>query len=491
MNEAGVEIIVFQDGENVSPEREAIDAAIKKTWTAYYSSVCPLRIELGSENLKKQSDAAVALPKLREIYVIRNPDIYFVARKGDVTAELGGVEITTHSPDGSNVDKRYPFLWAAGQWSVHAFVATPYMKQRSSGQQNCLPHRHASRNKTFLDDWDPNKTEGTSLRQILPVRELQVGAGHRLPASVADEMLGWDDIGAFFAHDAATKLLGKAEQAIASKELARIKTKLARLISASLANTTKTKRSSLIVQPSRWIQVYNCRPETGHWERGEGQFDSIDGRLMFTADELSEMAGSKRPSLEFWLPQMTSHHPWIVEQRSRNFGSKRLRNLLVVLAPLCTTKFADQLSNEDWVLLRQNRQVLLERLDWVEGVYRIADLVSNADVSRLARHGLINVEPSILSQVQAHLKDGHLYYATYRPYSEDWDEALFIGAKHLGKNCRVLVPRIPRRMLKRLSSKLSCQLIPAEDCTRSELMAIRQLERHNPKHRKERGRGGH
>ena len=55
-----------------------------------------------------------------------------------------------------------------------------------------------------------------------------------------------------------------------------------------MANATRqTEASSLLKLKDRWIQVYNTRPDSGHWERGEGQFDSIDGRIMFTLDEIS------------------------------------------------------------------------------------------------------------------------------------------------------------------------------------------------------------
>jgi len=485
-----VEITVFQDGENASPEREAIEAAIIKTWRKYYDKSASLRIRVGCVNLKEHPEAARSLPKLSKIYDVRNPDIYFVAKHGDKFTELGGVEITTHSPDGSNVDKRYPFLWAAGQWPINAFVATPYMKQRPNGQQNCLPHRHASRNRTFLDAWNPSEADQSILRQIIPIRELQLGAGRRLPESVAEALFSWNDLGEFFAHDAAAKLLGGPQQNAARRDLALQKAKLAMLVAACLANTTNTEPTSLIVQPRRWIQIYNTRPETGHWERGEGQFDSIDGRLMFTADGLAEIIPAQRPSLEFWLPQMTSQHPWIAAQRARNYGSKRLRNLLVVLASVCTTKFADELSSADWDLLRANRQVLLERLDWPEGVYKVADFARGGDISRIARQGLISPDHVVVGDIEAHLGDGRLYYASYRPYSETWGELLYEAVRGLPRDGRVLVTRIPRQLLSPLSARVRCSLVSAEDCTKSELMTIRQLDRdrHHPARRGGRAR---
>ena len=84
--------------------------------------------------------------------------------------------------------------------------------------------------------------------------------------------------------------------------------------------TRSTEASTLLKQPDRWIQVYNARPDSGHWERGEGQFDSIDGRLMFTIDEIYFLDAIQRPTIfEFWLPQLVSVHPWILEQQLRGF----------------------------------------------------------------------------------------------------------------------------------------------------------------------------
>ena len=464
MAELSVQITVFQDGENDGDGRTAIEAGIQRTWSEHYAEECKLIIIPGFVNLKQQPDAVKALPILRNIYAVRNPDLFFLATFGSKQAELGGVEITSHSPDGSNVDKRYPFLWAAGQWPVHAFVVTPYMKQRPNGQQNCLPHRHAKRNQRFVAEWNPSDPSGSVLRQILPLRDLQVGSGTRLPPGVNQALFDWKDLGAFFAHTAAAKLLGEQASRTASRELTLMKERLTNLVSLCLANTRDTEPSSLIMQPGKWTQVYNTRPETGHWERGEGQFDSIDGRIMFTADELSEIPKSKRPSFEFWVPQMTSVHPWIAEQRERGFGSKRLRNLLVVLAPFCTAKFSDQLSSADWDVLRDNPQVLLERLDWPPGLYRIADLVGKGTIDKIATRGLNSPDPKMIARIKELLSDSHLYYASYRPYGDNWAVKLKQSLKGLTSHSKILVPRIPKALLAPLVRTVPCTLVAAEQC---------------------------
>src|SRR5262245_4106636 len=59
-----------------------------------------LKFEAGA-NLKRISKMDVP-PLLRQISGVRNPDLYFATN--DHKTELGGIEITLHSPDGSNVE---------------------------------------------------------------------------------------------------------------------------------------------------------------------------------------------------------------------------------------------------------------------------------------------------------------------------------------------------------------------------------------------------
>ena len=70
---------------------------------------------------------------------------------------------------------------------------------------------------------------------------------------------------------------------------------------------------------------------------------------MFTLDEANLKGLNK--SLEFWMPQLSSKHPWIVEQVERDHGSKRLRNIVKVLKNHMTVKFSDDLTVDDLKIL--------------------------------------------------------------------------------------------------------------------------------------------
>jgi hypothetical protein len=245
-----------------------------------------------------------------------------------------------------------------------------------------------------------------------------------------------------------------------------------------MANAThETEASTLLKQPDRWIQVYNTRPDSGHWERGEGQFDSIDGRIMFTLDEISLLDPRDRPRrFEFWLPQLVSTHPWIVEQRTRGFGSKRLRNLLVELKNECTTRFADELTPDDWALLQANRSMLLERLDWEPSIYRVIDLVPAGQRAAVAKKGITNW-PKEITQIESLLSDATLYFSSHRAYVSGWQDDLLPMLKQIRKGNNVLIPRIPASLVAPLLAGIQCTVLPAESCTKLHLLTLRQLHR--------------
>lgn len=313
-------ISLYQDGENESPELTLILSSWSAVWRARYGAHGDLQFQ-PPLNLKDEKTRLTLPPRLKKIADVRNPDIYFVERSSGT--ELGGVEITDHSPDGSNVDKRYPYLWISRRAGAHAFVASPYSKERSSGQINRLPFRHSDRNIQFLDEWNPLKDPESTVRQMVPIRDPRL-SGRHAPEGLQKLLLDWDELGAFFAHTLAAKILGGEVAASAVRTLDEFRSRLQKLAEACRANASRTDASSLLIEPSnsvpRWIQVYNTRPDSGHWERGEGQFDSIDGRLMFTLDGISFLPQDQQPSvLEFWLPQLTSHHPWVKEQQERGY----------------------------------------------------------------------------------------------------------------------------------------------------------------------------
>lgn len=441
-----VQVSVFTDGENKPQGYEQIISGWKKAWVDKYPQVGELSFEPGP-NLKEVPGDNAAPAGLWRVVAVRNPDLFFV----DVDSQfiVGGSEITTHSPDGSNVEKRYPFLWAAGREGVNGFVLCPYQKTRPTGAINRLPNRHALRNLQLLSKWEPART-GSAVCQILPIRELQDGSPDLLPPEVRREMLGFEDVGKFYAHVLARHYPG-AHDLKAVQALEMLKGRMERLSKAIAGQAEYTEPSSLLKERGRWIQVYNTRPDSGHWERGEGQFDSIDGRLMFTLDELENLPREERPRVfEFWLPQMTSEHPWVKEQQARGYGSKRFRNIMVTLKPYIRTKFADDLSDDDWNLLMRNSTLLLERLDWSPGIYEIPASLAGRE---------------------------RLYFSAHKAYGSGWLEDLRRGISGLPAEAVVLVPRIPKRLLHSVLDDPEHQVLPAEACTKEQLIMLRRLHK--------------
>lgn len=468
-------INIYQDGENESEGLGEIIKSWAEVWETEYCSHAQLQFS-ETKNVKLLSVHSNLPPKLSKIAVIRNPDIYFVETNSGI--ELGGVEITTHSPDGSNVEKRYPYLWISRRQQVSGFVACPYSKTRGSGQKNRLPHRHSQRNLAFLNHWKPEtQIDGGTIYQIVPVRELQGGTLVDVKKEIRSLMLSWSDFGAFFAHTLAAKLLEDSAKESAISCLLLFQQRLIKLAQACIDDTTNTDAASLIkLADGRWVQVYNSRPDSGHWERGEGQFDSIDGRLMFTLDEISLLEQENRPKLfEFWLPQMVSRHPWVVEQMVR-LGSKRFRNIVEVLKEECVTKFADNLTEQDWQILKDNSTLLIEREDWQPGIYKVTDIVSSGERERVANEGLKTASEAVRATIFNLLNQTNLYFSTHRAYKRGWLEDLCEKIQQLPANAEVLLPRIPRKSII-CPSQILCTLICAEDCNKNHLLLLRQLHR--------------
>src|SRR5262249_40746839 len=102
-----LKVAIFTDGFEPVGLQEII-LGWQSTWEQTYTSEAQL-IFLPQRNLKQAELRRTLPPVLEYVERIRNPDVYFVEETQGV--ELGGVEITDHSPDGSNIEKRYPFLW--------------------------------------------------------------------------------------------------------------------------------------------------------------------------------------------------------------------------------------------------------------------------------------------------------------------------------------------------------------------------------------------
>lgn len=464
-----VEVSIFKDSPNPGAGLVEICESFATVWGESYGHLRKLSFS-DTTNLKRSSGEDLP-PSLSWIAGIRNPDIYFYAKGLEV--ELGGVEVTNHSPDGSNMGKRYPFLWAARKEGVNAFMATPYQKQRSGGSINSFPNRHARLCKNNISEWDPQRVRKSSIQAYTPVKEIQ--SRRCFPEKpIGDKLVPWSDIGEYFAHYLAAHVFSSSQHA--ERKLTGFKEGLEELMEACVETTSYRAPTSLLKTDQKWIQVYNTRPDTGHWERGEGQFDSIDGRLMVTLDQISHLPASKQPDIfEFWLPQMSKHHPWIEEQRERGYGSKRFKNVTQTLSSYVDVKFTEDLSNKDWKTIQDNPSLALERLDWPPGIFFVERLVSGRDVSEVASKSLRNPSDDTVDRIAEILEEDSLAFSTHRPYTKNWRSKLQQLAGHLPSDARLLVPRIPSSMLSSLS--VDCHLTPADHCEKEELMALRQLHR--------------
>jgi len=469
----------YTDGDNITPLDILIKESWIREWKRYYevdlgcmsfSNPINLKISNNTENLGKD---------IKFIIDIRNPDLLYCL---DNTNEIiSGVEITDHSPDGSNADKRYPFLWASKQVNAHGFIICPYCKGRpvkegkETSQINRLPFRHASRNLKFMKAWQ-DRSAG-SLLQILPIKELQ-GSSTGIDPIVAKQIPSVNLLGQLLAHLTASKLGNSTIRASALNIVDAISEIFENLARACMAATTRVEPSSVYkdLENDRWICLYNSRPDSGHWERGEGQFDSIDGRMMFLLDEIFFLPEEDRPSIiELWLPQMASNHPWIKEQFDNEYGSKRFRNLIQVLSSKIKIKFADNLSNQDWEILEKNQSLTLERADWDPGIFLLSQYFAPGEESVVARYGEHSISKGLASEVIKLLKVPNLYYSSHRAYTPGWHADFEKSINKIGiSNSIILVPRIPKSKLGDYPS-FQGKIIPAEDCDKSVMVALRQI----------------
>ncbi|HEX2072063.1 MAG TPA: hypothetical protein VHF90_10500 [Thermoleophilaceae bacterium] len=464
---------VYADGSEPHDAWGVIRDAWATEWSSTYPSIGAVAFE-EARDLKAADVRAALPPRLSFISDIRNPDLFFTIREHRL--ELAGLEFSTHSPDGSNIEKRYPLLWSARRYGVHGFLLTPYSKRRGNGTSiNRVPRRAAQRNLDVLGAWSPDDPEG-GLALTLPSLELQEGDIEAVPDSVQPHLVSWEDVGRLLAHLMAARLA--ASGGPWSGPLTQARDDLRTMSEACRDATNASTASSLHYDGSRWIQVYNARPETGHWERGEGQFDSIDGRLMVTLDAIDLLpAPSARPRLEFWLPQLVSSHAWVLEQRAAGYGSKRFGNIMRVLRALCLTKFADHLTPRDWAILSANPRLLLEREDrWPSDIYRIVDVTPDDRRAEIARHGLPSLGSAVAREVEALLGNEHLYYTSHRAYEAGWQERLSAGLARVPSGSTVIAPRLPAVLLEQLG-RAGVDLVPGDRCTRSQLVMLRQIER--------------
>jgi len=459
---------IFVDGEETHFLEDIKQLWIKK-WFEKYSSLGSINFN-DPVNVKEQAGFDSLPENLKQAFEIRNPDIFFVASIGGKRVSLGGVEITVHSPDGSNVEKRYPFIWAGRKHGFTAFVVCPYMKSRPGGQVNKLPNRHSARNIDFVNEWKSKKCRTAALHQIIPLEELQddVTAARAL---LKTPLMNWTHLAGYFSDVLAEHL----QPGASGSGIEAFVGEIHKLATACKSVTRYTKPSSFIEDGARWIQIYNTRPDSGHWERGEGQFDSIDGRLMFTLDQ-AEIKGIRK-NVEFWMPQLSKKHAWVVEQVERDHGSKRLRNIVKVLSKYMTVKFSDDLTQADLQILQRNPGLTLERLDWRSGLLKISDLLGKLSPENVARAGLKSPSAHAIDAIKNVLASDTTFISTHRLYETGWEGALTREINSTPPGSKVLVPRIPKSQMNGQAKFANREVVFAEDCTKWQLMAIRQLHR--------------
>ncbi len=469
-----LQVQVYTDGSNTPHQWDPIRRSWVEVWASLYQRTLGRLAFVAPANLKDPMVLQALPRRSRRAVDVRNPDLLFVCPS--LNLELGGIEITAHSPDGSNIEKRYPFAWAARREQLWAIIATPYEKHRPGGQVNRLPHRTARRNRALAAEWDPQDPL-SALVQILPLRSL-ADRPDKVDEQIQQLQMDWPDLGTLMAHRLALAAGATgAEYATACAGLIDAKRRLLALHQRAAWLTSLTMPSTLMLLDDRVVQTYNCRPESGHWERGEGQFDSIDGRLMTTLDDLALFdAESAGKPFEFWLPQLVRGHAWVAEQEARSFPSKRFRNVMVTLAPLVVTRFADDLSPDDWRLLQEHPRMCLERDDrWKPDVYRVTDAVGLIDRDRVAGDGLSKVPATTRSEIRTLLDDDDLLYSSHRAYIGGWKDDLRAAIVGMPKHATVIVPRIPEHLLSDLGSP--ARIVGAEGCSRLQLMMLRQLHR--------------
>jgi hypothetical protein len=467
-----LQIQVFTDGANQHVELAYIRSAFDVEWRRNYAHLPDVQF-MTAIDLKRY---ASGYPELDRAADVRNPDLFFwLAGSGP----LLGVEITAHSPDGSNIEKRYPFLWAARREGLSAFVATPYLKRRPGGAVNRLPHRHARHNRDLARAWDPADPD-SSIQQLLPVSDLTGGDLDLVPSAIARQLWSWQRIGKLLAALAAQRV-SPSEGALSRLLAAR--SDLEHLAQTCMEFTTDTGASTLLKERDRWIQVFNARPETGWWERGEGQFDSIDGRVMFTSAQLELMPRRLRPkSFEMWLPQMTSQHPWIREQVLGGYGSKRFRNLAQLLPQAdldvpFRLVFADEMGPQDWALLHANPSMCLERL--ISHEPPVFNLSAASHDCRVPIKEAARSQRDV-AEIRNLASDPSIWISTSRAYVLDWETSFNLNLNSLAKRSTLFVPRIPSRLLRQFTVGAGTTIHGAEDCSRPLLLLLRHLHRYGP-----------
>ncbi|TON15435.1 hypothetical protein CGH61_24085 [Vibrio parahaemolyticus] len=196
---------------------------------------------------------------------------------------------------------------------------------------------------------------------------------------------------------------------------------------------------------------------------------------MFTLDGMTNNSNKK---LEFWMPQLSKKHPWISEQVERNYGSKRFRNINVVLSNDVEVKYLEDLNDDDLGILRTNQRLTLERKDWKSDLYKVKDLIEGGDLNNISRRGLKNPSNETLNGIYEFLNDESLYLSTHRVYESNWENDFIRAIDSLPSGMTIIAPRLNREQLTTFEIRGDVNIIFAEECSKIQLMSLRQLHRY-------------
>ncbi|WP_219612100.1 hypothetical protein, partial [Vibrio parahaemolyticus] len=96
-----IRITTFVDGDEPVFLNSVFSWWIRE-WADLYSHLGNITFDRVLD-VKKRDGFNVLPESLQSAFLIRNPDLFFIAEVDGESVSLGGIEITTHSPDGSNV----------------------------------------------------------------------------------------------------------------------------------------------------------------------------------------------------------------------------------------------------------------------------------------------------------------------------------------------------------------------------------------------------
>lgn len=133
--------------------------------------------------------------------------------------------------------------------------------------------------------------------------------------------------------------------------------------------------------------VADLLPETGWYDRGTGQFDSIDGRFLFHLDRARrKREGAKGILL---LPQLGSRFVWIREILEGNGGARRSIRFNSFIENAAKVLYQEDLTRNNYETMVNNRMrfyrkpvpVTLENIRTITSRYSDEDLIDMSKAS--------------------------------------------------------------------------------------------------------------